>query len=200
MRLGGWVLSLGLAGLGALSGAVATALAVEWAGRSDWAGPNSWQTSLLAGARAADPFTRAVIARSSLLALNRQETIYYVRKTDDAGQPLDAKCTYLLSGKGLPARWWSYTLYDEAHFLARNLDNAPSIDASRVAGKGADGFVARISNVPGPEPFWISSRHGGRFELVARLYNPTSQAQADPRQVELASIAKLSCQDGKPAP
>ena len=43
-----------------------------------------WRTSTLAGSTDADLYTRAVIAVGALLALNRDETMYYVALQQDA--------------------------------------------------------------------------------------------------------------------
>jgi hypothetical protein len=93
---------------------------------------NGWHTSPQVGAPAADPWTRALVARAGLLALAKSETIYFSRDRDDAGRPFSDRCTYLLEGGPLPARWWSITLYAGDIYLAFNQDNAASVDATRL--------------------------------------------------------------------
>ncbi len=187
------LLAAGLIIAGLVSGAAAAVLAIQLGGNLAGLKAGQWRTSKLAGAQGADLLTRAVVARTGLLALSREETLYYTRAVDDAGQALDARCTYRLRGKPLPARWWSYTLYDDAHFLARNQDGAPSIDATRAQIHADGSFEAIISPTPSGSGAWISSRGAQRFDLTARLYNPVKAVQADPSKVALASITKLTC-------
>lgn len=47
-----------------------------------------WETDLTIGSTQADPYTRARVAVAGLLALNRNETIYFTAHRDDAGDKL----------------------------------------------------------------------------------------------------------------
>ncbi|MBA4768235.1 MAG: DUF1214 domain-containing protein, partial [Porphyrobacter sp.] len=71
-----------------------------------------WRSDFAIGSEAADPYTRARVARHGLLALAKTEAVYFTRATDDTGAPLREACTYILSGGTMPAGWWSVTLYD----------------------------------------------------------------------------------------
>jgi hypothetical protein len=149
----------------------------------------AWSLNRAAGSEAAGPYTRAMIARTGLLALSAQEAIYLILDRDEHGRPLDEGCIYELSGQPLEARWWSVTLYADDNFLARNNDHAYSVDASRV-GEGA--WRARISAVQGDAPFWISSRAAGRgFSLALRVYNPLDDFQ--PSEASLPALHTVSC-------
>lgn len=155
-----------------------------------------WATSTRIGATAADPWTRAVIARVGLMALNRDEAVYYFRDTDGDGRPLDERCTYRLSGVDLPARWWSVTLYAEDEFLARNDDDAHSLQGSAlIAGAEIEGRVWRANVGPereGDEP-WLSTRAAGRFKLTLRLYHPAVSLREDPAALPAPTIERLGC-------
>jgi hypothetical protein len=153
----------------------------------------AWSFNRAAGSEAAGPYTRAIIARTGLLALSAREAIYFNLDKDEHGRPLDESCIYELSGAPLLARWWSVTLYASDNYLARNSDHAYSIDASR-AGPGR--WRARIAPVQGDASFWISSRAAKRgFSLTLRVYNAyddfTASAEALPK------LATLSCAGGQ---
>ena len=105
-----------------------------------------WSTDLTVGAPAATPWVRARIARVGLLALNREETLYFDRATDEDGRALDARCRYRVEGGPLPARWWSVTLYGADQMLPRNDDGAASVDATRLAAAGA--WEATVAAAP----------------------------------------------------
>jgi hypothetical protein len=110
-----------------------------------------WVGSKLAGSAAADPFTRALIAKGGLLALNRSETIYFTLTKDEHGRPLTQNCAYQLKGGAFPARWWSVTIYAADDFLPQNHDHAQSIDQTRAERDAGGGWTA-ASRYSGPRP------------------------------------------------
>lgn len=155
---------------------------------------DGWHTDLAIGSKAADAYTRARVARHGLLALAKQEAVYFTRARDDAGQPLREACRYRLSGGPMPAAWWSVTLYDAASMLPENTDAALSIDASR-AGQGSWEAVIASERPTGASQ-WISSRNAGTFDLTLRLYVPDPMLLANPAQsLEPPEIALLGCDD-----
>jgi len=189
-RILAWIATVGIGiGLGLIS--LWAVLAFGGANLSDHYG--AWSLNRAAGSQAAGPYTRAIIARTGLLALSAQEAIYFNLDRDENGRPLDEGCIYEVSGQPLEARWWSLTLYADDNYLARNSDHAYSVDASRL-GPGA--WRARISAVQGDAPFWISSRAAGRnFSLTLRVYNPLDDFQ--PSEAVLPSLHTVSCGGGQ---
>lgn len=152
-----------------------------------------WRSDFAVGSEAADPYTRARVARHGLLALAKTEAVYFTRAVDDAGEPLREECTYRLSGGPVPAGWWSITLYDAASMLPSNTDEALSIDASR-AGSGAWQAVIAPRRPEGAA-VWISSRNAGTFDLTLRLYMPEDALLRDPAAtLDPPRIARLGCE------
>ena len=171
--------------------------ALEFGGSSFSERFGSWVFNRAAGSSAAGPYTRAVIARTGLLALSAREAIYFTLDRDEHGRPLNEGCVYELTSTPPPARWWSVTLYADDNYLARNDDFAPSVDASRALTNASGGWRVRISPVRGEAANWISSRNAGRgFTLTMRLYNPDSDFR--PAAERLPAITTVSCA-GEPA-
>lgn len=142
---------------------------------------DGWHSDWTIGSEAADPYTRARVARHGLLALTKEEAVYFVRPTDDAGQPLRDSCNYLMSGGDFPAEWWSITLYDRDSRLPMNGGRAMSIDATRVEDRNDWSVTVSVDG-----PFsgnWISSRNAGQFDLMLRLYRPSAALVEDPGAV-----------------
>lgn len=152
-----------------------------------------WRSDFAIGSKAADPYTRARVARHGLLALAKSEAVYFTRTTDETGAPLSDRCHYRLSGGPMPAGWWSVTLYDGQSMLPANTDGALSIDASR-AGKGT--WEALIApQRPDDGTLWISSREAERFDLTLRLYMPSAALLADPNTaLDPPRIERISCE------
>lgn len=181
----------------AIGGASALVLAGLWprgAANADFSqiDVDGWRSDFAIGSRAADPYTRARVARHGLLALAQSEAVYFTRATDDDGLPLREACAYRLSGAGFPARWWSITLYDGDSRLPMNADEALSLDAIKT-GEGAwSAIIAREE--PPSARHWISSRNAGAFDLTLRLYVPEAELLAAPRQaLEPPRIERLGC-------
>jgi len=157
---------------------------------------SGWAGSKLTGSTAADPFTRAKVARAGLLALNRSETIYFTLTKDEHGKPLSQNCAYQLRGGSFPARWWSVTIYAADNFLPQNHDGAQSIDDTRTQKDPGGGWTAAVQlQKPGPggAPNWISTWGAGKFSLTLRLYNPAPAAADDPKTIVFPQITTLSC-------
>ena len=153
---------------------------------------DGWATDLAIGAKSADPYTRARVARHGLLALAKEEAIYFTRDRDDDGDFLREDCIYELSGVGQDAHWWSITLYDGDSRLPMNNDEALSIDATTVGGDKP--WRARIAPTPGDAEHWISSRHAGVFDLTLRLYRAAPNLLENPSvYLSAPRLKRLSC-------
>ena len=154
-----------------------------------------WRTSTLAGSTDADLYTRAVIAVGALLALNRDETMYYVATTDSAGRALRSRCRYRISGPAPAARWWSVTAYAEDRFLFPNAERRYSLNGGSApldarghfafesgptapAGTRARRAVAADAGRPGPElhaaPVQPGRGPGGGTGLAGRAHHRTA--------------------------
>ena len=155
---------------------------------------DGWRTDPRIGAADADRVTRAVVARTGLLALSREETIYFTKDADDAARRFDPACTYEIAGGAMPARWWSLTLYAEDLFLAVNGDNAHSFDATRA---GADAWRVILGPAPVDGAPWISTRNAGAFDVLIRFYNPPASVLDTPESIPFPAVTRLSCpEDG----
>ncbi|WP_226019338.1 DUF1214 domain-containing protein [Novosphingobium sp. FKTRR1] len=159
-----------------------------------------WSGSRVTGSVDADPWTRAQVALTGLLALNASQAMYFRRSADDAGQPLRESCRYRVAGGPLPGRWWSVTVYAADDYLPRNDDGALSFDATRVQPDGSGHWQAEVSRSrpAGPIP-WASSRLAGHFDLTLRLYNPAPSAQRDLASIPLPSVTRIDCAGGEGA-
>lgn len=157
---------------------------------------NGWESDWAIGSSAAGMITRARVARHGLLALSKEEAIYFTRNTDDTGQPLVEACDYRLTGGDQPSQWWSLTLYDADSLLPLNDDDALSLDRTKTG--GADAWLATISaRKPAHDGFWISSRNARTFDLTLRLYRPVSAVLSDPdTHLNTPSIQRMACREG----
>lgn len=183
----------------AISGGVALGLASAVAAlmiapRMGMVERGGWIGHPAAGSAQASPYARALIARIGLLAMSREEAVYLDRTRDDAGQRLRGDCRYALQGRVPPAHWWSITLYAEDNYLARNGQNAPSIDATSVSVNSDGLWRAEVgASRPADGRPWIASEGGDHFTLTLRLYRPTTDVFAADAGSVGPTVTKLEC-------
>ncbi len=151
-----------------------------------------WATSLYAGSSEGGPYLRARVAVHGLLALSREETMYYTALTDSDGAVFDGNCTYHLEGRDPPSRWWSITAYGADDFLIPNDSDRYSVSMNSVV-RDEDGSFAVTLSKAKTDGNWIPIIPG-RFDLTIRLYNPQAEVIADPAQVPLPSVKKVACE------
>ncbi len=151
-----------------------------------------WRSDFAVGSKAADPYTRARVARHGLLALAKSEAVYLTRATDETGARLREACTYRLSGGAMPAEWWSVTLYDGKSMLPANTDGALSVNAQGFPNGAWQAVIAPTRPANGGA--WISSKGAGDFDLTLRLYIPNPALLASPNTaLTPPRIERLSC-------
>lgn len=149
----------------------------------------AWQTSLMTGGTDADIYTRAVVARTGLLALNRSETTYFTATRDDDGRPLLTRCRYEVVGEPLLSRWWSLTVYADDLFLVPDASKRYSV-SMRDAAPGADGKFRVILGAGAQPGLWLPTGKTGGFNLLLRLYNPSAEIAREPATTRVPKITR----------
>lgn len=159
---------------------------------------DGWTSNWSIGSEQANPYLRAYVAVFGLLALTKEEAVYFNQSSDSDGRPLLETCTYKMTGGDQPARWWSITLYDKDGYLPLNEDAALSMDATRAAGQ--DWRVIIAPEQPDDETaHWVSSRSVDTFDLTLRLYEPTPEMLSNPVDaLNPPVIQRISCQEDAP--
>lgn len=151
-----------------------------------------WTTARDVGTATTDARTRAVVALRGLLALPTSEARYFTAAVDSSGHPLSGKCSYLLSGGLIEARWWSVTLYDEGGWLIVNRWNKHSVGSAVIPPERQGNWRIAISPDPQDGP-WIPTASDKRFELTLRAYRPRGLIARDPGHARLPTIMREEC-------
>ena len=147
----------------------------------------AWTTNRLAGSSSANALTRARIAIHGILAMHRQETIYFFASQDDLGNELDPSRDWEIVGRGFDCRWWSFTLYDEEYQLIESLSHRYSVHSDNVQ-LSADGSYRIVISRGNAGANWLASGGARRLMVTIRLYNPSQAVLDDLRSVVLPSI------------
>lgn len=153
-----------------------------------------WTAWPRAGAANADPYTRAVNARRGEIPLAVGEGLLLTAAADDAGQALDATCTYRIGGGTPPARAWTLTVAGRG---PRDPGRAPVREGftSTEVLRSADG---RFTVVLGPEVQpgnWLPSpRASGPVRLALRLYDtPVAASVGSLDRSTVPAVTRLGC-------
>jgi hypothetical protein len=152
----------------------------------------AWTTGKSFGTADADALTRARVALGGLLALPAKEAMYFTANVDDEGEPLNGRCTYVVSGGELDGRWWSVTLYEGAGWLVKNAAYRWSIPAH--AATRHDGGTWSFTVSPDEQPAaWLPTGGVEAFDLTLRLYHPEPGMLAAPEKALLPAIQRRGC-------
>lgn len=183
-----YVIALG-AGLGLASARYAVAER-PWIGRAQ---VGAWTTWPKSGARDTDPYMRAYLARGVHLPLGAGEGLELIAERDDAGQPLDGRCRYAVTGVTPPARGWSLGVADPSRGPLQLAVARESFTNAELVRDERGGL--RIVAAATPEAGnWLPLPASGRFQLRLRLYDtPISSHAGELRPEALPRITRIDC-------
>ena len=187
-----------LIALGAMLGVASAHVAINAARGAGYesVGPNGAWRYRAVGAETG--YARAAARANAPAPLSDAEMRLFIRDTDDDGAALREDCVYELSGRALPTRWWSATIYHRDGASLDNGDNAKHVRSDRLnGGPGANrSWRVRVAPVRGDALHWLSSRGAGTFAIGVRAYHPLR----DYREVRsaLPSLQRVSCAGAKP--
>ena len=157
----------------------------------------AWTINTLAGSKAANALTRARIAISGILALDRKETVYYFCHQDDAGHTLDPDSDWEIVGKPFDCRWWSFTLYDEDHLLIDNPARRYSVHSDNIVFNSDGSYRIVISrNQHGAN--WLAAGNARKLSLTLRLYNPSDAVLNNLGAVKVPTVRRLGASGATP--
>jgi hypothetical protein len=173
----------------ATCGLAATWAFLRWPAAAAPLQVGAWRTTLVSGSVDADLYTRALVARVGLLALSRQQTLYFVAERDDSGAPLRSRCRYRVEGVPPAAGWWSVTAYADDYFLFPDAGHRYSLAGAHAA-LGTDGRFVLHTGPTQPEGggAWLPTPGHRGLVLTLRLYLPSPELAAAPQRLAPPSI------------
>ena len=153
----------------------------------------TWTAWPKTGTIDADPYARAVIARSGRLVTGVGDGVAFTAQRDDNGRPLDGRCTVTVSGITPQARFWTLTLYNAAGNLVANSLNRHGFTSQEIV-RHADGTFAIAVTPRAHAGNWLPTGGIERYVLVLRLYDtPVGVATRAGREVPMPSIVTGNC-------
>ena len=155
------------------------------------AGP--WISWPKAGAADADPYSRAVIARSAEVPLGQSEGLSFVARSDSAGRDLRPECDYLVSGPMPTARFWTLSVLDRDGRVMANPMGRRGFTSSEILRDNGGGFSIVLSRSARPGN-WLPLADSKPYLIMLRLYDSANSSNAESLQGdELPSIVAEHC-------
>jgi hypothetical protein len=153
----------------------------------------SWTAFPKTGTVDADPYARALLARTGRLPMALGDGVAFIARTDNKGHPLDGRCNVVLSGVTPAARFWTLTLYTVNGELASNSVHRHGFTSQEIV-RNADGSF-RIVVAPRAQPGnWLPTGGIERYILALRFYDTSvGVATKEGREVPMPAITARSC-------
>ena len=153
---------------------------------------NEWAAWPMSGSPDADPYSRAILARTGQVPLASGEGMAFVASTDMSGKPIRGGCDYVVVGATPAVRLWTLTLMDGKGDLPANAANRQYLRSDRILRSG-NGEV-RIALSPQARPGnWLPLPGTGTYSLVLRLYDTPASLLTDIRGGALPRIEPWGC-------
>lgn len=152
-----------------------------------------WITWPKIGSRDADPYARAVVARSGDIPLGLGEGLAFFAPADSAGRALDAACTYRVGSVTPQARYWTLTVYDADGRPARTDLGRSGMTSAEILRRDDGSFQIELSRTVRPGN-WLQLPSLGSFTLMLRLYDtPVAAGSAALDARVLPGIERVEC-------
>jgi hypothetical protein len=152
-----------------------------------------WITWPKIGSRDADPYARAVVARSGDIPLGLGEGLAFFAPADNAGRALDTNCAYRVGSVTPQARYWTLTIYDADGRPARTDLGRSGMTSAEILRRDDGSFVIDLSRTVRPGN-WLQLPSSGAFTLMLRLYDtPVAAGSAALDGRVLPGIERVEC-------
>lgn len=138
------------------------------------AGP--WTALPDRGGLDADPYERAVVARSGEAPLPASDAIVFNTIRDSAGARLRGTCDYRLEGEVPPSRFWTLAVYDRQGGLVPNPADRYGLSSADMIRDAGGPWIVELAPQTRPNN-WLPTPAQGPFMLVLRLYETTGLSQ-----------------------
>ena len=153
----------------------------------------AWSGSPRAAYADADPYTRAIRARSGASPLSQAEGLTFFAARDDAGAQLDPRCDYVIGGAMPAARLWTLSSIDQDGKPVANEFDRNAISSVEVV-RDQNGAFAVIAAANARAGNWLPIARSTPFILMLRLYDTTGSAAAGVMAREqMPSVRKGTC-------
>ncbi|QPC94034.1 DUF1214 domain-containing protein [Mesorhizobium sp. INR15] len=145
------------------------------------------------GTPAADPYSKARVAREGVLALGRAEGLSFVAERDSAGEQLKRECAYKIVGGFPTARFWTLYAADQSlGVIQTTKPRLAALQSYQVLRQPDNSVIISVSKRPSPGN-WLLSDGFGRMYFVLTFYDTPIASSTGLSDVTLPLITKVGC-------
>jgi len=174
-------------------GLAATAYALRGEPGFDSVRLGPWTTWPQLGGADIDPYERAVVASDGLAPMGVNEGLLFLARVDESGAPLEARCSYRISGTDLPARLWTLAAYRIDGRPAPNLADRQGLSSAGLLRASGGDFVIEAARQARPGN-WLPLGNDETFVLALRLYQASASTLSKAYEgLTLPTISRGDC-------
>lgn len=152
-----------------------------------------WDAAIVTGVRDANPYMRAILARTAATPLPATEALVFHALTDSAGRALQAECTYRIASAEIETRWWTLSVSDKSGRLVANPLERYALSSYGVL-RNRDGSFEVVLAPSVRAGNWLPSPPSGPIRLKLALYDTRLYTNGGLAEVALPSITPEGCQ------
>ncbi|HVT56752.1 MAG TPA: DUF1214 domain-containing protein [Xanthobacteraceae bacterium] len=177
---------------------IATGLGLTWFASAGAIGfgtvqIGAWTAWPKSGTPEADPYSRAMFARTGELPLGSTDGIAFAATSDDDGTPLSGRCDIHISGRLPTARFWTLTIYDSQGRLIENAAARYGFTSAEVLWR-SDSTVEIVLAPRARSGNWIPTGGRDRISAVFRFYDaPTGLGGRSTSAREMPAVWQEFC-------
>jgi hypothetical protein len=145
------------------------------------------------GTPAADPYSKARVAREGVLALGRAEGLSFVAEDDAAGGELRRECTYTIEGGFPTARFWTLYAADQSlSVIETGKSRLAALQSYGVLRQSDNSVLISVGHHPMPGN-WLLTDGSGRMYFVLTFYDTPIASSTGLSDVTLPLVRKAGC-------
>ena len=145
------------------------------------------------GTPAADPYSKARVAREGVLALGRAEGLSFVAETDAAGDQLKRECSYRIEGGFPTARFWTLYAADQSlGVVDTGKPRLAALQSYEVLRQADNSVIISVGHHP-MSGNWLLTDGSGRMYFVLTFYDTPIASSTGLSDVSLPRIVKAGC-------
>ncbi|TPJ40304.1 DUF1214 domain-containing protein [Mesorhizobium sp. B2-5-4] len=145
------------------------------------------------GTPAADPYSKARVAREGVLALGRAEGLSFVAENDAAGDQLKRECAYRVEGGFPTARFWTLYAADRSlGVVETGKSRLAALQSYGVLRQPDNSVIISVGHHPMPGN-WLLTDGSGKMYFVLTFYDTPIASSTGLSDVSLPRIVRAGC-------
>lgn len=145
------------------------------------------------GTPAADPYSKARVAREGILALGQAEGLSFFAERDAQGQELRRNCAYTIEGSFPTARLWTLYAADKSlNVLTSDKPRPMALHSNEILRRDDNSATISVGARPAPGN-WLIVQGKGAMYFVLTFYDTSIATSTGLSDISLPQIQRVNC-------